>query len=197
MNETLRQELLRMQKEDLERRDALVARASLFGGYSSEMAALHRQHNERLAAIVAEHGWPGRSLVGDDGAAAAWLLLQHAVLAPDLMRAAVPLITRAVEAGEAAPAHLAMLVDRICALEGRPQVYGTSHDWDRDGMLVPLPINDPENVDQRRQQMGLGPLAENTHRLRMQAAAEGEQRPQHPEVRQREMEQWAKSVGWR
>lgn len=28
----------------------------------------------RLRAIVEEHGWPGRSLVGEDGADAAWLV---------------------------------------------------------------------------------------------------------------------------
>jgi hypothetical protein len=27
---------------------------------------------------VTEHGWPGRSLVGEDGAEHAWCLVQHA-----------------------------------------------------------------------------------------------------------------------
>src|SRR3954453_2080197 len=36
------------------------------------------RHDLRLAAIIAAVGWPGRSLVGEDGADAAWALAQHA-----------------------------------------------------------------------------------------------------------------------
>jgi hypothetical protein len=38
----------------------------------------HRRHTERMREIVANHGWPGRSLVDEDGAHAAWTLVQHA-----------------------------------------------------------------------------------------------------------------------
>jgi hypothetical protein len=37
-----------------------------------------RRNTARLKAVVVDHGWPGRSLVGEDGAHAAWLILQHA-----------------------------------------------------------------------------------------------------------------------
>ncbi len=40
-------------------------------------------HTARLQEIVAEHGWPGRSLAGEDGADAAWLVLQHTQLEGD------------------------------------------------------------------------------------------------------------------
>jgi hypothetical protein len=198
MNQVLRTELLQMRRRDEELRAKLVAEGALFGnGYAPAMAELHREHNARLRAILQEHGWPGRDVVGDDGAAAAWLLLQHAVLDPALMRMAVPLVERAVERQQASPRHLALLVDRVCVLEGRPQIYGTSHDWDRHGQLSPLPIADPAHVDARRQQVGLEPLAENTHRIRAQAEAEGERPPADYDARQREMDAWAKAVGWR
>ncbi len=32
---------------------------------------------DRMREIVARVGWPGRRMVGDDGASAAWLLVQH------------------------------------------------------------------------------------------------------------------------
>src|SRR5258707_2573991 len=31
-----------------------------------------------LKQVIAEHGWPGRTLAGADGAHSAWLLVQHA-----------------------------------------------------------------------------------------------------------------------
>jgi hypothetical protein len=196
-DDALRSELLDMRDQDLALRAELAREGSLFQGYHDRMAALHRCHNARLREILITRGWPGRSVAGDDGAAAAWLLLQHAVLDPDLMRQAVPLLERAVDEREADARHLAMLVDRICTLEDRPQVYGTSYDWDPHGALSPTPIGDPENVDERRRRMGLGPIEDNTGRMRAQAAADGEQPPASHSERQREFAAWARAVGWR
>ena len=193
----LREELLRMQGEDLALREELVRTGMLFDGYAPRMADLHRRNNARLRELLAAHGWPGRSLVGDDAAAAAWLVLQHAILDPGLMRGAVPLLERAAAAGEVEAKHLAMLVDRIRTLEGRPQVYGTQHDWDANGELSPAPIEDPQDVDARRARVGLGPLASDTLRLRARALAEGEHAPVDGAARRRAAEDWARSVGWR
>lgn len=197
LNEALREELLRMQEEDLKLRAELVRDGSLFHGYAERMAELHRRHNQRMRAILAEQGWPGHSLVGEDGSAAAWLLLQHAILDPDLMRSALPMVDRAVQVGEAEAKYLAFLIDRIQTLEGRPQVYGTQYDWDAEGELSPLPIDEPALVDERRRSVGLETLAENTRRLRAQAKSEGDSPPNDYYERQREAADWARSVGWR
>lgn len=197
MNEALREELLRMREEDLNLRAELVRDGSLFHGYAERMAELHRRHNQRMRAILAEHGWPGRSLVGEDATAATWLLLQHAILDPDLMRSAVPMIDRAVQAGETDAKYLAFLVDRIRTLEGHPQIYGTQYDWDAAGELSPLPIDEPALVDERRRTVGLETLAENTRRLRAQAKSEGDSPPKNYDQRRREAADWARSVGWR
>ena len=42
------------------------------------MQAVDLANTTRLREIVSADGWPGRSLVGTDGAHAAWLLAQHA-----------------------------------------------------------------------------------------------------------------------
>src|SRR5215469_17871126 len=62
-----------------------------------------------LKAVLAEHGWPGASLVGTDGAHAAWLLAQHADADPAFQRQCLDLLTAAVEAGEATERDLAYL----------------------------------------------------------------------------------------
>ena len=48
---------------------------------------------------------------------------------------------------------------RVRVFGGRPQLYGTQFMYDKDE-LKPLPIEDPENLDQRRAAVGLGPFAE-------------------------------------
>src|SRR5437764_13999672 len=85
-NAALRDELLALAAKDQAVRTALAADGSLFQGYHRRMAEVHRQNAARLAAVCKEHGWPGRSLVGEAGAAAAWTLLQHAIGEPALQR---------------------------------------------------------------------------------------------------------------
>jgi len=87
-------------------------------------------HNTaRLKTIVATHGWPGRSLVGEDGTDAAWLILQHAgsavttIGSPDnhaFRRACIPLLAAATTAGEAHPRHLAHVVDAVAWIDDEP-----------------------------------------------------------------------------
>jgi len=50
------------------------------------MEDLRKRNAARLAALIDANGWPGRSRVGEDGARAAWLILQHAIGNPPLMR---------------------------------------------------------------------------------------------------------------
>jgi hypothetical protein len=124
---SLREELLAMAAEDQRVRAELAADGSLFDGYHPRMAEVHRRNAARLTEILDLHGWPGRDLVGADGAAAAWLVLQHAIGDPPLMRRGLELLWR-LAPGEIGPARLAMLEDRVRAFEGRPQRYGTQYD---------------------------------------------------------------------
>lgn len=146
----LAQELLAMAAEDEAVRAELVADGSLFEGYHSRMAEVHRRNAKRLDAIIDAHGWPGRVLVGEDASQAAFLVLQHAIGSPAVMRRGLPLVQAAAMDGDVDPVQVAMLEDRILSFEGKPQRYGTQFDWDEDGLLNPLPIADPADVDARR-----------------------------------------------
>jgi hypothetical protein len=63
-------------------RAELLKGASSFGGYHPRMEELQKQNAARLKDIIAEHDWPGRSLVGEDGAVAARFITQHAISDP-------------------------------------------------------------------------------------------------------------------
>ena len=80
---------------------------------------------DRLREIVAAHGWPGRALVGEEGAEHAWLIAQHADAQLDSQRLCLAALCRAVEAGDAPARHGAYLTDRVAMNEARPQRYGT------------------------------------------------------------------------
>lgn len=194
-NRSLFEELERMVDEDNRVRSELAAAGELFEGYHPRMEAVHRYNAARLKEIIAEHGWPGRSLVGDEGATYAWLILQHAISDPDFQRRGLDLLKAAAAHGEAPASHAAYLEDRIRTFEGRPQLYGTQFDRDRSGEISPLPIENAERVNERRRVIGLDTIEQRTRVMRAQ---EGETLPPFDyDARQREFEEWARRVGWR
>jgi hypothetical protein len=195
MDEALAAELVELADEDQRVRAELVADGTLFDGYNPRMEEVHLHNAARLEAIVDEHGWPGRELVGEAGSRAAFLIVQHAISLPSLQRRALPLLEEAAARGEVDPVQVAYLDDRIRTHEGRGQRYGTQFDWDEHGELSPLPLEDPDGVDERRAAAGLEPLE---HKLRqMRSDMEGEQPPADWAERRREIDAWARSVGWR
>lgn len=195
MTERLRELLISLTKRDFETRQRLAADLSLFDGYHPEMQAVHEENAAILDHIVEERGWPGSDMVGEDGAEAAWLIVQHAIGLPEFQRRCLKFLDAAAAAGSIPPWQPAYLLDRILTYEGKPQVYGTSFDWDEEGLMSPRPIADPASVDDRRASVGLPPLAEATALHRMQT--EHQPKPKDYAERQCDMEKWAKSVGWR
>lgn len=166
MNEELRAELLRMAADDANTREALLKAGQLpRDSYSPVMREVHVHHNVRMRELVAAHGWPGRSLVGEDGGEAAWLIVQHAVLDAEFQGACLPLLEASVASGDAPAWQYAYLLDRVLLARGEPQVYGTQYMWDGGGKSVPWRIADPAGVDARRRAIGLPTLEENTKRI--------------------------------
>lgn len=166
MNKALHDELLLMQHEDQRVLRELIDSGELGTvEYHPRIKDVHERNNARIKHIVEQHGWPGISLAGKDGAEAAWLIVQHAVLDAVFMGFCLELLGEAVRNGEAEGAHLAYLQDRVLTLSGRPQIYGTQHDVDENGTAFPLPIENPIEVDNLRREMGLGTLAEATNRI--------------------------------
>jgi hypothetical protein len=195
-SEQLEQLLLDLEQVDKDTRTRLLSEGRLFDGYDSEMERVHNENAERFEAVLDEHGWPGESLVGEDGARAAFMVAQNAISRPDFQRRCLDLLEAAVVEGQAPPAYAAYLTDRIRFNERRPQVYGTVFDWDADGQLSPWEIDEVEGVDVRRERVGLPPLAAAIEIVRLEAQIEGNRPPASFEARQQEIAEWARQVGW-
>ena len=162
MNEELAAELARMAAVDQRIRKPLKEARTMVGQLDAKRAMEYEridgENTERLRQILAEHGWPGKSLVGEKGAHDAWLIAQHADHDPAFQRQALELLREAVARGEARPRELAYLTDRVRVNEGRGQVYGTQMRPDENGLPVSQPVEDPERVDERRAEVGLEPF---------------------------------------
>jgi hypothetical protein len=158
----LRRELLAMVDADQRVREGFGSQMTI--EQIAQMQAVDTKHTARMITIIDQHGWPGRSLVGDDGAHAAWLLVQHADAS--FMERCLSLMERAVSRGEASATDYAYLFDRVRMNQGKPQVYGTQFTSGADGKLVLHPIEDAEHVDERRREVGLPSMAEYERKIR-------------------------------
>jgi hypothetical protein len=162
MNNELQQELLAMKEADLKIRQKLVDNGQLFNtryDYHPEMKEIHQKNNKRIREIIIQYGWPGFSLVGKDGCEAAGLIVQHAVLEPEFQEHCLELLEIAVLQKEAHPWMYALLLDRVLVHQGKKQRYGSQHFIDKNGKLIPYPIENEKNVDALRQHVGLGSIA--------------------------------------
>ncbi len=167
---TVSDTLLELARRDLATRERLASDGSLFNGYHPEMQQVHEENAAVLDTIISEHGWPTTAAVGREAAEAAWLIAQHAIGLPAFQRRCLSLL-QAAATGDVPAWHPAMLLDRICVFEGRPQVFGTSFDWDEAGEMSPLPIDNAAEVDARRASVGLPPLASAIERHRRRSRA--------------------------
>ena len=124
-----------------------------------EESRIDVRNTARMKPILDEFGWPTQSMVGTDGARAAWLLAMHADHDTKFQRRCLKLIKAAFEHGEASAVHVAYLTDRVRARELKPQVYGTQSGV-IDGVRRYFPIEDLKHVEERRAEVGLPPLGE-------------------------------------
>ncbi len=155
MLEDVRAELLEMVRVDQDLRFRFMAEPQN-PELRREILETDARHTARLEAMVEEHGWPGISSVGQDGAFASWMLAQHADQRPEFQARCLGLMGAAVDMGEAESKLLAYLHDRVCMHQKRPQRYGTQI---RPDALEPFELEDPARVDERRKAVGLEPLA--------------------------------------
>jgi hypothetical protein len=149
-NDALGAEILAMADEDQRMRRSVAANARQWD------ASVDERNARRMRSIINEIGWPTTSKVGAQAEHMAWLLVQHADL--DFQKECFALMARE-PADEVCPRHLAYLEDRIRVRDGLPQRYGTQLQKGDDGW-EPLPTLDPEELDARRQAVGLEPIAE-------------------------------------
>jgi hypothetical protein len=158
-NNALRLELLKRLEQDQAIRNELIPTGidRLSEADRARWRAIDEDNTARMKVVVGQYGWPGPALVGQDGAEAAFMLVQHAdhAFQVDML----PFVKKAYAAGELRGQDYALLQDRVLVGDGKPQIYGTQFKI-VGGELIIQPIEDEAGVDRRRADVGLPPLAE-------------------------------------
>jgi hypothetical protein len=117
---------------------------------------IDRVNTERMKRIISQIGWPTISKVGKDASFNAWLLVQHADHDIEFQKQCLSLMEQEPNT-EVSSHDVAYLTDRVRVHSGQPQIYGTQFKPDNPP-FVPEEIENKENVEERRKQMGLGTL---------------------------------------
>lgn len=169
LNTKLRAVLDSMGHLDQLHRSAMGDLADKYGWNSPQLDSLWALQSEidesnmlLLEEIIEKYGFPGRSLVGEDGSRNAFLILQHS--GDEMMDKYYELVVKAGENNELAMHRVAMFQDRVLMNRGEKQVYGTQIRSERltnpdtgetyDSSYV-WPIENPAEVNERRLSVGL------------------------------------------
>ena len=113
----------------------------------------------QVIKILDEKGWVGKDVVGAQANQTLFLVIQHSDL--KYQQKYLPMMREAVKKGNANPGNLAYLEDRVSLREGKRQIYGSQSSKNKTtNKLYISPMIDPDNVDKRRAEVGLGTMAE-------------------------------------
>ena len=156
--------------DDQSTRNAIRTTEEKYGRNSKEMDALWKDIMKRdsinlikVEKILAENGWPNKKLIGARGTSTLFLVIQHAD--QNAQEKYLPVITKAMEDNNLPKRQYAMFYDRLLLRRGERQIYGTQLAMSKESKVpYVLPLEDPENVDKRRAEMGLNSMQENLNR---------------------------------
>ena len=151
------EEIVRMAEVDQDMREKGLDDPELWDNSVDE------NNTARMKQIIEQIGWPTVSKVGEEVSSRAWLLVQHADRDVEFQDYCLTLMKKE-EVGEVSLHDVAYLEDRIRIHRGQPQIYGTQFD-EIDGKFVPKATEDSDRLDERRKEMGLPTLAENTDEM--------------------------------
>ncbi len=114
---------------------------------------------KKIIDILDTKGWVGADKVGAQANQTLFLVIQHADI--KTQEKYLPMMREAVKNGNASSSSLALLEDRVALGEGKKQMYGSQIGRNtKTNEYYVLPLEDPDDVDKRRSEVGLGLLAE-------------------------------------
>jgi hypothetical protein len=125
--------------------------------YSKMQVKLDEENYTTLDSLLKLYGWPIISKYGPRAADIAFLVIQHSEL--PMQKKYLPVLEAYAKNGDVDWSNYCLLFDRIRVDENQKQLYGTQLTYDKkSGKYVLLPVEDPENLNKRRFDKGLGSI---------------------------------------
>ena len=116
-----------------------------------------KENLHKVINILNQCGMPNWEQVPRYQFSTIWLVLQHS--SKEVRKTYFPILKQSAENGDLRKKDIAMMEDRMMMDENKPQIYGTqvyrksnSEPWKL------YNLKDPERVNKRRKEVGLGPI---------------------------------------
>lgn len=162
----LQAKLLAIYEDDQPIRQQYISAQKEFGYQSIQVDSLRKimMYKDsinliKVTEILDKYGWVGAEKVGGQANQTLFLVIQHSDL--KTQQKYLPMMREAVSNKNASGSALALLEDRVALGEGKRQIYGSQIGYDNvTNKSYVLPLDDPDNVDKRRAEVGLGLLAD-------------------------------------
>lgn len=157
-------QLLSIDELDQKYRSQIDETIKNFGQGSKESKALFKNMKTtdslnliQVEVIINKYGWLGADKIGAQANTTLFMVIQHADLPAQIKY--LPLMREAVKKGNAKAGSLALLEDRVALKQGKKQIYGSQVSWNiLTNETFVAPLEDPDNVDKRRADVGLPSL---------------------------------------
>lgn len=159
-------QLENIDEDDQKYRIQLEEADNIYGPTSKEVGDIWKIIHEKdsinlikVIAIIDKYGWLGTDIIGKDGNSTLFLVIQHSDLTTQ--EKYLPLLRASVKEGKSPAYNLAYLEDRILMGQNKRQIYGTQiMGIPSKNIIFVHPLEDPDNVDKRRAEIGLEPMSD-------------------------------------
>lgn len=144
-------------------RDSLI---NIYGAESKEAEVYQKEYRKnhtlnikKIKKILDKYDWPELTQIGEQGNRTICNVLQHAD--QKTREHYIPLMKQAVLDKKLEPRFLVRAEDRIATDKGELQIYGGQMKYYPETKSFNVwPVYDPINIDKRRAEIGLEPIAE-------------------------------------
>lgn len=118
----------------------------------------HAINEKKVKTILDNNGWPSKEMAGEQGNWTICNVIQHSE--NEVRLKYLPMMRQAVKDKKLEPRFLVRAEDRIATERGDLQIYGGQMKYYPETKSFNVwPVFDPENIDKRRAEIGLEPIA--------------------------------------
>lgn len=151
------------EQEPIRLRDSIMkiygAKSTQFQEQQKIYKKNHVVNEQKVKNILDKYGWPTKEMIGEHGNWTICNVLQH--LNSEVRLKYLPMMKQAVIDKKLEPRFLVRAEDRIATESGKLQIYGGQMKYYPETKRFNVwPVYDPVNIDKRRAEIGLGPIAE-------------------------------------
>lgn len=119
----------------------------------------HIINEKKVTDLLDKYGWPTKEMIGEQGNWTICNVIQHSD--NEIRIKYLPMMRQAVQEKKLEPRFLVRAEDRITTERGDPQIYGGQMKYYPETKSFNVwPVYDPINIDKRRAEIGLEPIAD-------------------------------------